>query len=59
MYGIVGAVKHAGVGYHAVYLEATDPEKVTTFLKYLVAMSTWYATTESLARLVYSHQVKL
>lgn len=39
------------MGHHAGYLAETDPEKITTFLKYLVAMSTWYATTESLAKL--------
>ncbi|KJZ72765.1 hypothetical protein HIM_07840 [Hirsutella minnesotensis 3608] len=47
----VSTVRHAGVGYHVDYLLETDPGKVTTFFKYLVAMSTWYATTESLAKL--------
>lgn len=40
-----------GVGYHAGYLAETDPEKITTFWKFSLAVSTWYATTESLAKL--------
>jgi ABC-type enterobactin transport system permease subunit len=38
----LGAVKHAGVGYHTPYLEKTDPDKVVVWGKYLVAISTLY-----------------
>lgn len=44
-------MKQAGVGKHAGYLVQTDPEALTNFFKYLVAISTWYATTEGLAKL--------
>ncbi|KAI1483618.1 hypothetical protein F4774DRAFT_366040 [Daldinia eschscholtzii] len=47
----IGSIKQAGVGHHVGYLLETNPEAVTTFFKYLVAMSTWYATTEGLAKL--------
>ncbi|KAF3003828.1 hypothetical protein G7054_g5470 [Neopestalotiopsis clavispora] len=47
----IGSVKQAGVGHHVEYLAETNPEAITTFFKYLVAMSTWYASTESLAKL--------
>ncbi|KAI1812805.1 putative alpha-xylosidase [Poronia punctata] len=47
----IATVKTAGVGHHVEYLLETDPHLVTNFLKYLVAISTWYATTESLAKL--------
>ncbi|KAH0591762.1 hypothetical protein MHUMG1_10494 [Metarhizium humberi] len=47
----IGAVKQAGVGHHAAYLAETNPETLVAFFKYLVAMSTWYATTEGLAKL--------
>jgi len=46
-----GTVKTAGVGHHVDYLLDTNPVLVTNFLKYLVAISTWYASTESLAKL--------
>ncbi|KAI1357673.1 hypothetical protein F5Y08DRAFT_323759 [Xylaria arbuscula] len=47
----IATVKTAGVGHHVEYLLETNPQLVTNFLKYLVAISTWYATTESLAKL--------
>lgn len=43
-------MRNAGVGHHAAYLAETNPEALTSFFKYLVAMSTWYATTEGLAK---------
>lgn len=50
-YPKAGSVKQAGVGRHVEFLLETNPEAITTFFKYLVAMSTWYASTESLAKL--------
>ncbi|KAI2601708.1 hypothetical protein GGR54DRAFT_647121 [Hypoxylon sp. NC1633] len=47
----IGSVQQAGVGHHVEYLLETNPEAVTTFFKYLVVLSTWYATTEGLAKL--------
>ncbi|TVY41966.1 hypothetical protein LSUB1_G002430, partial [Lachnellula subtilissima] len=47
----INSVKHAGVGQHASYLQETNPETITTFFKYMVALSTWYATTEGLAKI--------
>ncbi|KAI0469375.1 hypothetical protein F4859DRAFT_487962 [Xylaria cf. heliscus] len=47
----ISSVQHAGVGQHAEYLAQTSPETIVAFFKYLVAFSSWYATTESLAKL--------
>lgn len=38
----LGAVKHAGVGYHTPYLGETDPDKLTVWGKYLVAIPILY-----------------
>lgn len=40
-----------GVGYHIEYHAANDPEKITNYFKYLVAISIWYTMTMSLAKL--------
>jgi hypothetical protein len=40
-----------GVGRHVGFLEETDPEIVTTFFKYLVAISSWYWVTISVSKL--------
>ncbi|KAF5872005.1 putative integral membrane protein, partial [Botrytis fragariae] len=40
-----------GVRQHASYLAGTTLEAITTFFKCLVAMSTWYSSTEGLAKL--------
>lgn len=40
-----------GVGYHIEYHAAHDPEKITNYFKYLVAISIWYTMTMSLAKL--------
>ncbi|KAF3765378.1 hypothetical protein M406DRAFT_27294, partial [Cryphonectria parasitica EP155] len=45
------SVRQGGVGKHAAYLSETEPETLTTFFKYLVAISTWYAATEGFAKL--------
>lgn len=45
------AVKHAGVGYHAPYLEKTDPEKLIVWGKYLVAISTLYFAEANVPKL--------
>ena len=37
---VAGSVKNAGVGYHAAYLEKTDPSKLMQWGKYLLAIST-------------------
>ncbi|KAI0099587.1 hypothetical protein GGR51DRAFT_535096 [Nemania sp. FL0031] len=47
----IAIVKTAGVGYHVEYLLETNPKLVTNFLKYLLVISTWYAATESLAKI--------
>lgn len=36
------AVNYAGVGHHILYLEATSPEKVVVWGKYLVTLSVLY-----------------
>ncbi|KAI1212190.1 uncharacterized protein F4807DRAFT_361876 [Annulohypoxylon truncatum] len=41
----IGSVRQGAVGYHAGYLEITNPELITVFLKYLVAISAWYFAT--------------
>lgn len=46
-----GSIKQGGVGLHVEYLEETQPEKITIFLKYLVAESIWYLATIWLAKL--------
>ncbi|TGJ78330.1 hypothetical protein E0Z10_g10432 [Xylaria hypoxylon] len=48
---IIGSIKQGGVGLHVEYLEETQPEKVTIFLKYLVAESIWYLATIWIAKL--------
>ncbi|KAI2642230.1 hypothetical protein GGS21DRAFT_501572 [Xylaria nigripes] len=47
----LGAAIQAGVGYHITFLEHNEPEKTTLFFKYLVAISTWYFATISIAKL--------
>ncbi|KAI1175096.1 putative alpha-xylosidase [Nemania sp. FL0916] len=47
----IASVKVAGVGHHVEYLLETDPVRVTNFFKFLVAISSWYASTESLAKI--------
>ncbi|TRX88382.1 hypothetical protein FHL15_010695 [Xylaria flabelliformis] len=48
---IIGSIKQGGVGLHIDYLEETQPEKITIFLKYLVAESIWYLATIWIAKL--------
>ncbi|KAI8627305.1 hypothetical protein F5Y19DRAFT_486914 [Xylariaceae sp. FL1651] len=48
---IIGSIKEGGVGLHVGYLEETEPEKITIFLKYLVAISIWYLATIWIAKL--------
>ncbi|TVY14251.1 hypothetical protein LARI1_G007784 [Lachnellula arida] len=36
----ISSVKHAGIGQHASYLQETNPEAITIFFKYMVALST-------------------
>ncbi|KAI0533110.1 hypothetical protein GGR58DRAFT_488033 [Xylaria digitata] len=48
---IIASIKQGGVGYHVEYLEETQPEKITIFLKYLVAESLWYLATIWIAKL--------
>ncbi|KAI1736252.1 hypothetical protein F4680DRAFT_262349 [Xylaria scruposa] len=48
---IIGSIKQGGVGLHLDYLEETQPEKITIFLKYLVAESIWYLATIWIAKL--------
>ncbi|MCJ1359146.1 MAG: hypothetical protein MMC33_009146 [Icmadophila ericetorum] len=43
-------VQYAGVGYHASYLGATDPEKITIFLKYLTAIEYLYFGSVNLSK---------
>lgn len=40
-----GALKNGGVGYHAEWLAIYHPNLVTSFLKYIMAMATWYFFT--------------
>ncbi|KAI0164068.1 hypothetical protein GGR57DRAFT_274022 [Xylariaceae sp. FL1272] len=47
----IGAEIQAGVGVHLLYLEETDPEKITLFFKYLVAISVWYFATITITKL--------
>ncbi|ROW10487.1 hypothetical protein VMCG_02038 [Cytospora schulzeri] len=47
----IGALKHGGVGYHAQWLSMYHPVLVTSFLKYLMAIATWYFVTCGLAKL--------
>ncbi|VUC22923.1 unnamed protein product [Clonostachys rosea] len=47
----IGVVLQGGVGYHIEYHAANDPEKITNYFKYLVAISIWYTMTMSLAKL--------
>ncbi|KAI0173509.1 putative alpha-xylosidase [Hypoxylon sp. FL1284] len=47
----IGAVTQGGVGYHIEYLEQTNPEIITTFFKYLVALSVWYFATNTITKL--------
>ncbi|KAI1821503.1 hypothetical protein F4861DRAFT_518656, partial [Xylaria intraflava] len=46
----IASLIQSGVGYHVTYLEATSPEKVPLFLKYLVAESVWYLATIWIAK---------
>ncbi|KAF3002247.1 hypothetical protein E8E14_006260 [Neopestalotiopsis sp. 37M] len=39
------SVRQSAVGHHIGYLEETNPEAVTLFFKYLVAVSAWYYVT--------------
>ncbi|KAI1744666.1 hypothetical protein F4680DRAFT_405694 [Xylaria scruposa] len=47
----IGAVIKGGVGYHIEYLSETEPEKITTFFKFLVAISVWYFATITITKL--------
>ncbi|KAI0869645.1 hypothetical protein GGS24DRAFT_147074 [Hypoxylon argillaceum] len=47
----ITAVKLGGVGCHIGYVVASNPELLTNLSKILLAVSTWYAATESLAKL--------
>ncbi|KAI1748687.1 hypothetical protein F4782DRAFT_534127 [Xylaria castorea] len=47
----IGANIQAGVGYHVDYLAETNPEKITLFFKYLVAISVWYFATITITKL--------
>ncbi|GAP87004.1 putative integral membrane protein [Rosellinia necatrix] len=47
----IGAAVQAGVGIHIEYLMETDPEKITLFFKYLVAISVWYFATITITKL--------
>ncbi|POS74215.1 integral membrane protein [Diaporthe helianthi] len=47
----IGALKHGGVGYHEEWLLANHPGLVTGFLKYLLAIATWYFMTCSFGKL--------
>ncbi|KAK8104508.1 uncharacterized protein PG998_011541 [Apiospora kogelbergensis] len=47
----IGSVKQSAVGYHVWYLEETNPEAVTIFFKYLVAISSWYYATIWLSKI--------
>jgi hypothetical protein len=44
-------VKTAGIGYHAEYIEATNPALLTRFFKFLVPILIVYETTVNLAKL--------
>ncbi|KAK3942539.1 hypothetical protein QBC46DRAFT_362544 [Diplogelasinospora grovesii] len=46
----IGGVKQAAIGYHVSYVEQTNPEALTTFFKYLVAISAWYYVTVSISK---------
>ncbi|TRX94307.1 hypothetical protein FHL15_004774 [Xylaria flabelliformis] len=48
---LLGALVQGGVGYHVSFLVETSPETVTTFFKYLVAISSWYWVTISISKL--------
>ncbi|KAI1283471.1 hypothetical protein F5Y07DRAFT_349786 [Xylaria sp. FL0933] len=47
----IGAVTQASVSYHLDYLTETEPEKITTFFKYLVPISIWYFATITITKL--------
>ncbi|KUI66311.1 hypothetical protein VM1G_01527 [Cytospora mali] len=47
----IGALKNGGVGYHAEWLTVYHPYLVTSFLKYLMAIATWYFLTCGLGKL--------
>lgn len=42
---------NGGIGYHSAYVAAQDPETITVFLKYLIAIASWYAFTNGLGKL--------
>ncbi|KAK9779539.1 putative Integral membrane protein [Seiridium cardinale] len=47
----IGSVRQSAVGHHIGYLEETNPEAVTLFFKYLVAISAWYYATIWISKL--------
>ncbi|KAJ0115015.1 hypothetical protein J7T55_001422 [Diaporthe amygdali] len=47
----IGSLKQAGVGYHIEWIMATNPHLAIMFLKYLLAISSWYYVTISLSKL--------
>lgn len=46
-----GALINGGVGYHSAWLAIYHPSLVTSFLKYLMAIATWYFVTCGLGKL--------
>lgn len=46
-----GCIKQAGVGYHVEWVVENHPEEVTSFFKYLLAISSWYWATIALSKL--------
>lgn len=46
-----GSVEQGGVGYNIAYKAATNPEEITTFFKYLVAIPFWYSIVISIPKL--------
>lgn len=44
-------MRQGGLGHHTNYLQETEPGKFTILLKYIVAISAWYAATEGLAKI--------
>ncbi|KAI1823189.1 hypothetical protein F4861DRAFT_511126 [Xylaria intraflava] len=47
----LGTVIQGDAGYHVSYVEATHPERITVYFKYVVAIALWYAATVNLAKM--------